>query len=91
MVRLVIAEETFVEWTFNTQLAISPNTVVETLISAFWSPDSLTSHPSWPSFDKHSLYTNVVDGYGYEIYLHVISHAVAYVEIADQAERGVTL
>ena len=53
--------------------------------------DFLRSHPSWQSFDKHILYTKVVDGYGYEIYLHVISHAAAYGGITDQAGRGVTL
>ena len=79
------------EWAFNTQLAFSPNTVVETLISAFWPPNSLPLHPSWASFDKHPLYTNVVDGYGYDLYLHVISQAAAYGGITDQAERGATL
>ena len=56
-----------------------------------WSPDFLPSHPSWQSFDKHPLNTKVVNGYGYEINLHVISHAAAYGGIADQAERGVTI
>ena len=34
----LFSEENFVEWAFNTQLAFSPNTIVETLISAFLVP-----------------------------------------------------
>ena len=72
----------------NTKLAFSPNNVVETLISAFWTANS---HPSWHNFNKPPIYTKLFDGYGYEIYLHVISHAAAYDRIADQVERAVTL
>ena len=52
--------------------------------------DSLLSHPSWHNFDKLPLYTNVVEGYVYEMYFF-IPHATAYGGITDQAERGVKL
>ena len=83
----------FVALAFNTQVALSLNNAVETLISAFvFGPlaDSLLSHPSWHTFDKHLLHATAGDGYGYEVHLHVTSHAAANGEIADRVERYVT-
>ena len=34
--------------------------------------------------DQYLSYAKVIGGYGYEIYLRVISHAAAYDGIADQ-------
>ena len=84
-----------VQYTLSSDLAaLSSNNAIEMLISAFvFGPqtDSLPSHPSWHSFDKHPLYAKVGDGYGDWVYLHVISHAAAYGGNADQVEGCVTL